>query len=297
MPLGTGKEPGMKRKLRKTRNTIAFFQTFWLLSTAFGIHSCMHDNPQDIALLYSTMCDEMQNCAVWDKGLAAIEAFLEKKGYSSVRVTGAQLRGSYDLQRHKALWIPGGSAYLQWYELTSNGQTQVGLMKIRDFVGNQAKTYIGTGAGAAMAASLVEYQDEEPRRYGLDLFDGTAKGPQLSPGKDDLIAMEQVQLTSWPESSENLPWSIAGLLNHSPYFETNQVYHYGNNKDFKLVGYWNDMHDAMVYFELDGDGPAKRSGKVLLMGPHLEVLDPEGNFEDGPQWSVLKIFIDKVISE
>lgn len=201
----------------------------------------------------------------WEDGIIALEHFFDNQNITHNRIYAADLNANEWNKEAKAILFPGGYSYN--YQLAI---TLAAVDSIRTYVANGGG-YIGICAGAYFASKTVDWEGEA-YPYELALFDGTATGSLNYVAPWPNYVMTDIKLNKQNPISGNDKSKISVLYYGGPIFTPNA----GVSVD--TVATWNsaDNTPAVINFEYE-------NGRVLLLGPHLEV--EENSDRDGTDFA------------
>ncbi|MCO5251185.1 MAG: BPL-N domain-containing protein [Candidatus Kapabacteria bacterium] len=188
----------------------------------------------------------------WSDGIIAFEQFLNYKGLSHKRIYAVDLNNSSDYSLANAICFPGGFAYN--YKLKLEERT---INNIRNYV-EEGGSYIGICAGAYFATSSVVWEGID-YSYTLGLFKGRAVGSIHEIASWDNYCMTTIVLNQNNSIVTGFEQEYNVLYYGGPYFESNEM-------DFDVLATWKDYNEypSIINFNY-------KKGKVLLIGPHLEI--------------------------
>jgi glutamine amidotransferase-like uncharacterized protein len=236
-------------KRNRMRNLIISIFTFIVLS--FNLQS------QDV-LIYS-------DDGAWEDGIIALEHFFDNQNVTHTRLYAADLNADIWNKDALAIVFPGGYAY--------NYQLAISLDavdEIRSYVENGGG-YIGICAGAYFASKTVAWEGGV-YPYELGLFDGTAYGSLNYIAPWPSYVMTDITLNQNNAISKSDASKISVLYYGGPILTPTQ------GVEIDTIATWNsaDNTPAIINFEFG-------NGRVLLLGPHLEV--EESDDRDGTEFA------------
>lgn len=222
----------------------------------------------------------------WLSGIIAFEQFLNYIEVPHKRVYAKDLNYLDDYSEAKAICFPGGYAYD--YKIRLNGKA---INILRNYVASGG-AYIGICAGAYFASSSVVWEGKE-YKYPLSLFNGFATGSIHEIAPWDEYSMTKINVNLNNPIFENSDLNLNVLYYGGPFFESSET-------EFDILATWDEYNDypAIINFNY-------YSGKVLLIGPHLEIgtnsLIDSTDFADElddieSDWQLLETIINWVIS-
>lgn len=208
-------------------------------------------------------------------GLAAIKNFLNSVGLPWGVLTPTEI-ASLDVGVFTAFWLPGGWAGDYLTRMPARGKAA-----LRRFV-ESGGAYVGTCAGAYFAADRIVWEGEEVA-YDLNLYHGRAEGSIHVIARWKRCRLTTLHLSEHPANGgysrvEALYWGGPQFCPHA------------DQPVDVLAVYEQTRQPAIIAFP-HGDG------RVLLMGPHLELgydeatgmLDYHGGH--GAQWGLLNALV------
>jgi glutamine amidotransferase-like uncharacterized protein len=222
----------------------------------------------------------------WTDGIIAFEQFLDHIGEPHKRVYADDLNNPTDYNNAKAICFPGGFSYN--YKVKLHNKT---INNIRNYVA-KGGSYIGICAGAFFAASTVVWEGLE-YDYSLGLFKGKAVGSIYEIAPWDNYKMTEIAINRKNPIIGNSNSELSVLYYGGPYFESEQT-------EYDTVAVWkeNNNKTAIINFNY-------QNGKVLLIGPHLEIEENSDrdstnfaeNLDDiASDWELLESVIKWTIS-
>lgn len=221
----------------------------------------------------------------WQDGIIALEQFFDYHDISHKRVYAMDLNNSNNYEDAYAICFPGGYAYN--YKIALTFKT---INNIRDYVANGG-SYIGVCAGAFFASSDVVWEGEY-YPYSLSLFKGKAIGSIYEIAPWDNYKMTNISINKDNDILRNPPVDLKVLYYGGPYFQSDET-------DFDTIATWDEFHNfpSIINFNYV-------QGKVLLIGPHLEIEEDDDrdftNFalelkDIESDWDFLSIIVDWVL--
>jgi glutamine amidotransferase-like uncharacterized protein len=202
--------------------------------------------------LYSKDIWIYSDSGTWTDGIIAFEQFLDYMGESHKRIYAKDLNALNNFDNAKAICFPGGYAYD--YKIALSYKS---IEILRDYVASGG-SYIGICAGAFFASSLVVWEGVE-YSYPLELFKGKAIGSIHKIAPWDNYNMTKIAINPNNPIAGTLNTDLSVLYYGGPYFESTQM-------TFDTVAVWSEYNDkaGIINFNF-------QNGKVLLIGPHLEI--------------------------
>lgn len=193
----------------------------------------------------------------WEEGIIALEHFFDNQNVTHKRIYAVDLNTDIWNKQADAILFPGGYSY--------NYQLAISLAavdSIRNYVA-KGGGYIGICAGAYFASKTVAWEGES-YPYELGLFDGTATGSLNYVAPWPSYVMTDVKLNKNNSITQNKPNKISVLYYGGPIFTPN------SGVEIDTIATWNsaDNTPAIINFEYE-------KGRVLLLGPHLEVEESD----------------------
>ncbi len=201
----------------------------------------------------------------WEDGIVALEHFFDNQNVTHTRLYAADLNADIWNKDALAIVFPGGYAY--------NYQLAISLDAvdaIRSYVA-KGGGYIGICAGAYFASKTVAWEGGV-YPYELGLFDGTAYGSLNYVAPWPSYVMTDITLNQNNAISKNDASKISVLYYGGPILTPNP------GVEIDTIATWNsaDNTPAIINFEYE-------KGRVLLLGPHLEV--EESDDRDGTEFA------------
>ncbi|PKL80137.1 MAG: hypothetical protein CVV25_05315 [Ignavibacteriae bacterium HGW-Ignavibacteriae-4] len=231
------------------RNLVITTITFIILS--FSVQS------QEV-LIYS-------DDGTWEDGIIALEHFFDYQNVTHTRLYAADLNADTWNKNALAIVFPGGYSYN--YQLAISIDA---IDEIRSYVANGGG-YIGICAGAYFASKTVAWEGGV-YPYELGLFDGTAYGSLNYVAPWPSYVMTDITLNQNNPISKNNSDKISVLYYGGPILTPNP------GVEIDTIATWNSAGNtpAIINFEYE-------KGRVLLLGPHLEV--EESDDRDGTEFA------------
>lgn len=193
----------------------------------------------------------------WPEGLRALRETYQTGGLNVVQTSGGGAQLSPQLDVADAVVIGGG-----WAPDQTKGFGEAGLRRLKHYV-QSGGGYVGICAGAYLASQTVRWENQS-YQYPLALFNGTAEGPR--PG-----------LVPWPNSGFVTVTRVEGV-NPLQAAGSLQVLYFGGSSFLPPPSTQQGAATALLRYP-DGSVAAiafdHGRGRVALLGPHLEVRDPE----------------------
>lgn len=201
----------------------------------------------------------------WEDGVIALEHFFDNQNITHTRLYAADLNADIWNKEALAIVFPGGYAYN--YQIAISWSA---INEIRSYVA-KGGGYIGICAGAYFASKIVAWEDEK-YPYELALFDGMAFGSLKYIAPWPNYAMTDITLNPNNPINTGKPAKNTVLYYGGPIFKPNA----GVQVD--TIATWDAAENtlAIINFEYE-------KGKVLLIGPHLEI--EENDDRDGTDFA------------
>ncbi|MFA7326225.1 MAG: BPL-N domain-containing protein [Candidatus Kapaibacterium sp.] len=231
------------------RNLVITTITFIILS--FSAQS------QDV-LIYS-------DDGTWEDGIIALEHFFDYQNVTHIRLYAADLNADTWNKEALSIVFPGGYAY--------NYQLAISLDavdEIRSYVANGGG-FIGICAGAYFASKAVAWENEI-YPYELALFDGMTFGSLKYIAPWPNYSMTGITINKNNPIGKDEPVKNSVLYYGGPIFKPNV------GVEVDTIATWDTAENtlAIINFEYE-------KGKVLLIGPHLEI--EESDDRDGTEFA------------
>ncbi len=201
----------------------------------------------------------------WEDGIIALEHFFDNQNVTHTRLYAADLNANTWHKEALAVVFPGGYAY--------NYQLAISLDavdEIRDYVANGGG-YIGICAGAYFASKTVAWEGGV-YPYELGLFDGTAYGSlnYIAPWPN--YTMTDISLNKNNNISKGSKDKISVLYYGGPIFTPNP------GVKIDTIATWDSANNSLAVINFEYE-----KGRVLLLGPHLEL--EESDDRDGTEFA------------
>ncbi len=200
----------------------------------------------------------------WEPGIIALENFYDYYSMSTKRIYADDINSGVIDSDCRIICFPGGYAYNYKKALTNKG-----LNAIRNYI-DSGGAYLGICAGAYFASTEVVWEGFS-YKYGLGLFQGSTVGAIDSIAEWDQYSMTKIK-TIDPKFAPNDTLTNHVLYYGGPYFLSDSGF------DFDTVSVWDEYNKLPAIIKF-----TRGNGKVLLIGPHLEI--EENDSRDGTDFA------------